>query len=216
VVLTAEPVLHDQREAIEEAFGCEVYSFYGCREAGYVGVECKEHNGYHINCFGLYLEIVVGEREANPGEIGSILLTDLHNADMPLIRYEIGDLGSYGDADCGCGSVLRKIDFFAGRETDVFVTSDGSLIPGVSLCDRVIEDCKGIQQLQFVQNDIDVLEVKIVKGPEFTERDMDELDNRIESYFRGKINVQKRFVEDIPKERSGKTRFCISNVKKNL
>ena len=60
--------------------------------------------------------------------------------------------------------------FFAGRETDVFVTPQGQMIPGVSLCDRVIEDCRGIQQLQFVQNKLDELEVKIVKGNELHRR----------------------------------------------
>jgi phenylacetate-CoA ligase len=108
------------------------------------------------------------------------------------------------------------MNFFAGRETDVFVTPNGEMIPGVSLTGRVIEDCRGIQQMQFVQNKIDELEVKIVRGKEFTEEDMRKLDEKLEAYFQGSLKIKKYFVNDIPREKSGKTRFCISNVPKPI
>jgi phenylacetate-CoA ligase len=216
IVTTAEPLLSEQRKAFKNAFGCDVYSFYGCREGGYVGIECAEHDGYHINCSSLYLELVSNGKSVEAGEIGSVVFTDLLNHDMPFMRYQIGDLGILDDRPCNCGSPLPKMKFFAGRETDVFVTPQGQMIPGVSLCDRVIEDCKGIQQLQFVQNKIDELEVKIVKGHEYSKEDMRMLDEKLESYFKGNFNILKQFVDDIPKEKSGKTRFCISNVPKPI
>ena len=57
IVTTAEPLLTEQRRAYKEAFGCDVFSFYGCREGGYVGIECSEHDGYHMNCSSLYIEL---------------------------------------------------------------------------------------------------------------------------------------------------------------
>jgi phenylacetate-CoA ligase len=216
IVTTAEPLLDGHRKVFKEAFGCEVFSFYGCREGGYVGVECREHNGYHINCSSLYLEFVSGGKPVKPNEIGSVVFTDLLNHDMPFIRYQIGDFGIPDDQSCSCGCPLPKMKFFAGRETDVFVTPQGQMIPGVSLCDRVIEDCRGIQQLQFVQNKIDQLEVKIVKGIEYNEEDMHKLDEKLEIYFKGNLKIIKDFVDDIPKEKSGKTRLCISNISKPI
>jgi phenylacetate-CoA ligase len=162
------------------------------------------------------MEFINGNRRTSAGEMGNIVFTDLYNYDMPLIRYEIGDLGVPTDAPCPCGSQLPVMEFFAGRETDVFVTPDGSFVPGVSLCDRIIEDCEGIEQLQFIQNTADELTVKIVKGRKYTSADMNQLDARLYSYFQGRLRIVKEFVEDIPKEKSGKTRFCISDVKKNL
>ena len=106
--------------------------------------------------------------------------------------------------------------FFAGRETDVFITPQGDFVPGVSLCDRVIEECRGIQQLQFVQNKADELIVKIVKGSDYSSRDMMQLDARLDSYFQGKLTIVKEFVDNIPKEKSGKTRFCISSITKQI
>jgi phenylacetate-CoA ligase len=110
---------------------------------------------------------------------------------------------------------LPLLDFFAGRETDVFVTPDGDYVSGVSFVDRIIEDCRGIAQMQFVQDQADELLVKMVKGPDFSPADLEQLDYRLESYFKGKVKIIKQYVADIPREKSGKTRFCISNVPKN-
>jgi len=215
VVLTAEPCHNVQRRMIEEAFGCKVFSFYGCREGGYVGAECDQHSGYHINCSGIYMEVLKGGEKAKDGEMGNIVFTDLYNYEMPFIRYQIGDMGVMRGTACKCGSSLPMMELLAGRETDVFVTPEGSYVPGVSLCDRIIEDCEGIEQLQFIQNDIDLLQVKIVKGPGFSDRDIAQLDNRLDNYFHGKLRIEKIFVDNIPKEKSGKTRFCISNISKS-
>ncbi|MFA6010962.1 MAG: hypothetical protein WC799_13340 [Desulfobacteraceae bacterium] len=216
IVLTAEPCNASQRETIEKAFNSEVFLFYGCREGGYVGVECNKHTGYHINCSSIYMEFLNNGKKALPGELGNVIFTDLFNFEMPFIRYQIGDLGIHSNDKCSCGSSLPMMNFFAGRETDVFVTPSGSYVPGVSLCDRIIEDCNGIQQLQFVQNVIDEMTVKIVKGPDFSDRDMKQLDERLNYYFKGELKIIKEYVPDIPKEKSGKTRFCISNVSKEI
>ncbi len=216
VVLTAEPCLPHQRAVIEKAFNSEVFTFYGCREGGYVGCECSQHVGYHINCTSIYMEFLNGKSPARPGEMGNIVFTDLYNFDMPFIRYQIGDLGVPTDALCSCGSQLPVMEIFAGRETDVFITPQGDLVPGVALTGRIIGDCKGIEQLQFIQNKIDELIVKVVKGKNYSDADMEQLDARLHNYFQGKLMIVKEFVDDIPKEKSGKTRFCISNVNKNL
>lgn len=216
IVLTAEPCHPYQRKIIEKALKTEVFTFYGCREGGYVACECNHHNGYHINCSSIYMEFINEKGEVKPGELGDIVFTDLFNYDMPFIRYQIGDIGIPDSKNCVCGSPLPVMKFFAGRETDVFVCQDGSYVPGVSLCDRIIEDCRGIQQLQFIQNNIDELIVKIVKGTDYSDKDMVQLDSRLANYFKGRLVTKKIFVDNIPKEKSGKTRFCISNVRKNF
>ena len=219
VIVTAEPCTEYQRKTIEHAFGSKVFSFYGAREAGYIGVECREHNGFHLNSYGLFVEFVKkGDSQiCKNDEIGRIVFTDLYNYTMPLIRYEIGDLGIPSNADCKCGSPLPLMKFFAGRETDVFVTPSGSYVPGVSLCDRIITDYKSIKALQFIQNNIDSLHVKIVKGPEYSYRALELLYERLNDYFKGELSITREFVSEIPKTRSGKTLFCISNIgKQNL
>ena len=86
------------------------------------------------------------------------------------------------------------------------------MIPGVSLCDRVVTDCSGFSQLQFIQSKPEEILVKIVKGDKYTKQDMGNLDNILDEYFHGKVKIIKNYVDDIPKDKSGKTRFCISHV----
>jgi phenylacetate-CoA ligase len=213
VILTAE-LIHDyQREAVEKAFRAPVYTFYGSRETGYAGIECDAHDGYHVNCSSLLMEIVHNNADVQPGELGSILFTDLLNTDMPLIRYKIEDMATPADGSCSCGSVLPKIKFFAGRETDVFVTPDGKYVPGVTMA-GIIGVCNGIKALQFIQNAPDHMMVNIVRGASFSQKDIQRLDREIHTYFNGAVRVSKQFVDDIPKATSGKTRYCICNVPK--
>lgn len=216
VIVTAEPCSDYQRKIIKTAFKADIFSFYGSREGGYMGVECKAHNGYHINCYSLYLEFLNPENNLCAGnEMGKIVFTDLFNYDMPFIRYEIGDMGSPADKQCSCGSPLPLMNFLAGREADVFKMPNGSFVPGVALCDRITTDCKGIEQLQFIQEKIDHLHVKIVKGSDYTINDMMLLDQGLDNYFKGMLKITKEFVGSIPKAKSGKTRFCISKVTTN-
>lgn len=216
IILTAEPCHEYQREIIEKAFNAPVYTFYGCREAGYAGVECRERDGYHLNCSSLYTEIICGDSDAKSGEMGSVLFTDLLNTKMPFIRYQIGDMGIPEANPCACGSALPRMKFFAGRETDVFISPDGRYFPGISLNGQIIRDCKGIKALQFIQNESDKIMVKIVKGESFSEKDITSLDHEIFNFFQGSLQVSKTFVDEIPREKSGKTRVCICNIHKQV
>ena len=212
IIVTAELCSPAQQKIIEEAFNCSVLSFYGAREAGYIAVQCAKEKNFHINTHGVFLEILRNNRPVKPGEIGDVVLTDLHNYTMPLIRYKIGDVASLDEKKCSCDCELPLLNFIAGRETDVFVTTDGDMIPGVSLCDRVVTDCSGFSQLQFIQSKPEEILVKIVKGDKYTKQDMGNLDNILDEYFHGKVKIIKNYVDDIPKDKSGKTRFCISHV----
>ena len=91
------------RKFIEKAFGAEVFDIYGCTEIKEIAWECEKHEGYHINEDDVYVEILHGESPAKPGEVGDIVLTDLRNKAMPLIRYRIGDRGLLIAGNCSCG-----------------------------------------------------------------------------------------------------------------
>ncbi len=212
VLSTAEPLYAHQRRAFEKAFGAEVFSFYGSREAGWMGAECTAHEGLHINSFSLLVEVVHEGRPAPAGRVGKVLITDLDNFAMPFVRYEIGDSAISLAAPCSCGCRLPRIELSAGRETDVFVLPDGTLVPGVTFCGRIVHDPEALAQLQFVQEALDRMTVRVVRGHAYTDASIDQLRRSIDNYFRGAIKVEFEFVPDIPQDPSGKTRFCISRV----
>ena len=66
---------------------------------------------------GFFLEIIKENGlHAKPGEMGRIIITDLFNMAMPLIRYELGDMAIAGDnEECTCGCKLPKITKILGR-----------------------------------------------------------------------------------------------------
>jgi phenylacetate-CoA ligase len=92
VVSTGEMLLPLDRTRMSRTFGVEVYDRYSTQEVpGEWAQQCVSRNELHWNPAIVFLEIRYKEREARAGETGRVLLTDLWNRAMPLVRYEIGE-----------------------------------------------------------------------------------------------------------------------------
>lgn len=212
ITVVAEPLYDYQRELIESVFHLKVFNWYGSRELGHMASECRMHSGLHINAFHLYVEAISGGRQVFGSE-GSLVVTDLRNKAMPLIRYEIGDVGVLSRRMCSCGSGLPLLENVSGRLVDTFVTRSGALVPGVSLTNRVIKDCLGIEQMQIIQKDFERFKIRIVKGRDFAEEDIQKLEQTLAGYYeRSNLQIDYEFMNSIPLEKSGKSRFCICEV----
>lgn len=210
IVTSAEVLLPEARELIENVFHCKVFNRYGCREVSLIANECEEHQGLHINAENLYIEFI---REGRPviEESGEILITDLRNYAMPLIRYKIGDVGRLLKKTCSCGRGLPIMDAIEGRVTDFIITPEGKLVSGVALT-LTITNIEGIKQVQLVQEKINQLKVKLVKDKGFTDDSAKYLLNNIGKHVGKKVEIEIQYVSEIPKELSGKYRFTISKV----
>lgn len=93
-VTAAEGLRPGMRELIEANLANEVFMSYGSREFMLIGMEGPDHDGYRIASDNLYVEVVdEAGRPRQPGELGRIVITDLHNEATPFVRYAIGDLG---------------------------------------------------------------------------------------------------------------------------
>ncbi|HKI20617.1 MAG TPA: hypothetical protein VKA15_22195 [Isosphaeraceae bacterium] len=216
-IISTAMVLHDwQRRAIEEVFGCKVTNRYGCEEVSLIASECEQHDGLHINADGIYLEILSPDGQpAPPGEAGAVVVTDLANRAMPIIRYQIGDMAVLSERACPCGRGLPLLERVEGRVADYIVTPSGRLVSGISLTDHFATLVPGLVQLQMVQETIDSLRFRIVRGPDFGSDSLDRIAQLVKEWFGTEIHYECEFVEKIPQEPSGKYRFCISKVDKN-
>ncbi len=68
-------------------------------------------------------------RAVPPGQPGErILVTNLYNPTLPLIRYEVTDEVRVIPGPCPCGSVLRRIADPQGRLDDTFAYPDGTTV----------------------------------------------------------------------------------------
>lgn len=214
IISTSMMLMPPERKVIENVFECKVTDLYGCEEVGLIGCECEVHHGMHLNIENNYIEFINSKGEsAAPGEEGAIVVTNLNNKAMPIIRYKIEDVGVPSDRTCKCGRNLPLIERVTGRVADFLVRKDGSLVAGVSLVERTLTAVPGIEQMQIVQENMDNILLNIVKNKSFNEKTLIYLKKEFEGVFGGDIKLHFNFMEAISPEKNGKYRFSISKVR---
>jgi phenylacetate-CoA ligase len=213
VISTSMMLLPHEREVIEKVFLCRVTNRYGCEEVGLIACECEEHNGMHLNADHLYVEFIREDgMPAMPGEEGKMVVTDLLNQGMPLIRYRVEDVGVPSNRRCPCGRGLPLMERVAGRVADFLKKKDGSQVAGVSLVERTVTAIKGIRQMQIVQEKIDQLVLNVVRMDEYDAASERALLSEFASVFGKEVSIQLNYMDNIRQESSGKYRFSICKI----
>lgn len=203
-IISTAMLLHDwQRAAIQHVFGCKVTNRYGCEETSLIASECEEHCGLHVNADSIYTEV--------PAD-GKLLVTDLTNRAMPLIRYQIGDVVVPSNRVCKCGRGMPMIDRVEGREADYVLTPAGRLISGISLTENFALLIPGTAQVQIVQESLNELRIRLVPDDAFNDASHRKIAELVEETFGTSVRYDVELVDAIPQEASGKYRFCISKV----
>lgn len=212
VITSAEVLGEERRQVIEQCCGCRVYDRYGSRETGIIGSECDRHDGLHLCSEHLVVEVERGGRPAAAGETGRLLITDLSNRGMPLIRYRIEDMGVALAGACSCGRGLARLGMAAGRETDFLVTPEGRLVSGAALTIYLIARTPGIRQAQIVQDRPGAVVLRVVAGDGFGPASEAYLARQIPEFLGRRMDWRIDLVERIDPLPSGKHAFCISKV----
>jgi len=213
IICTSMMLLDHERKIIEEAFGCIVTNRYGCEEVGLIAVECEQHRGMHINNAHIIVETLdEAGTPVPPGLPGNIVITDLNNLAMPLIRYKVEDIGVLSHRKCPCGRNSPMLEKIEGRVADFLKTSAGSSVSGISLVERTLTKFPGIAQMQLVQESLDSIIVNRVKSAHFSNDTDLAIIDELTSIFgpSTKIKIIDRL--NIPQEKSGKYRFSICRV----
>lgn len=213
IIATSMMLLEPERRVIEEQFACRVTNRYGCEEVGLIACECEQHRGLHLNVDHLVVEFLRDDgSEAVTGEEANIVVTDLINRGMPLIRYSLGDMGVPSDRRCPCGRGLPLMERVVGRQADFLKRPDGSLVAGVSLVERTLTGIPGIEQMQLVQNELHRVSVKLVRDSRFSEITEHRLRHELQAVFGHEVTIEIDYVPTLDQTRAGKYRFAISNV----
>jgi phenylacetate-CoA ligase len=151
----------DARALCREAWDVRIADVYSAEEVGYIGLQCPQHEHYHLQSESLLVEVLDEHgRPCRPGEVGRVVVTTLQNFAMPLVRYAIGDYASVGEA-CACGRGLPVLQSIAGRVNSMLVTADGGRYwPVFGM--RPAQSFVTIRQHQFVQKRFDLVEARLV------------------------------------------------------
>ena len=205
MIVSAEMLLPGTRGMLEETFRGKVFGRYGCREVSVIASECEYHSGLHLNADALIVEV---EPAANlPAGMGRVLVTDLLNRSMPLIRYEVGDLASLdSDMRCPCGRSLPLIGNIQARTSDFLRLPSGRMIAGPSLA-LLAADMRDVRQIQFSQRDPGHVTLEVVAGNDYSQLTEEELRRRMQPYLEKESSLTIVTADSIPSEPSGKYRF---------
>jgi len=211
ILTGAEPLHEFQREVIEKAFNCEVYDTFGCREFMLMSAECQEHKNLHINSDHLVVETVNDTGQSITGESGDLVVTDLYNYGMPLIRYLNGDRATLIDQPCGCNNPLPIMSSIDGRKLDIIKTTSGKSIPG-ELFPHLFKEFIGIDKFQVKQSEISSLQILLITNKHFTEQNKNDITKEINKYAENELQLVFDLVDDIPLTVSGKHRVTICEL----
>lgn len=215
-IISSAEKLHDyQREIIGKIFGCPVFDRLGSREVGMIASECEKHEGLHMNADNLIIEFLDdSDNPVSSGESGRIVVTDLYNYAMPFIRYDTGDIGSWTDHRCSCERTLPLMSCVEGRTADFIMTRDGRKVHGEYFT-HLFYGIRGLRQFQLIQKDLNFIEIKIIKDGEWDQNQESLILRKIREYMEdSELQINLVFVNQIPKSRSGKLRFTISEINK--
>jgi phenylacetate-CoA ligase len=152
---SAETLYDHDREYLSDVLGAPVYNRYGCREVGDIANEVPDADGLVVNSDRVFVEILDDEgRPCAPGEQGEVVVTDLENYGMPMIRYRIGDLARWADDSCRGADkypfpILESVD---GRTLDIVRAPNGNRIGG-TFWTILLRNKPGIEKFQVIQDE---------------------------------------------------------------
>ncbi|EMS70341.1 phenylacetate--CoA ligase family protein [Ruminiclostridium cellobioparum] len=212
ILTSSDTLFPTYRDTIEKVFNCKVFDHYGQNEDCIVGTECELHNGYHIHEETTYAEVIDLISNRPSDAIGKIVGTNLWNYAMPLIRYEIGDVGRLVSESCECGSKHRRILDFQGRLDDIIKLPDGTPISAGSLNQPMKKSVQEIIEIQYIQKSINSLDINIVPDVHFSQKTIEKFSRELENLIGNNLEIQFKIVDSIPREKNGKYRFIKSEL----
>ncbi|GAB5605790.1 phenylacetate--CoA ligase family protein [Sideroxyarcus sp. TK5] len=154
---TLHPGLRDRCAAL----GLAVVDLYSSQELGIIALQCPQSGLYHTQDENLIVEVLDEQGlPCAPGEVGRVVITDLHNYATPLIRYEIRDHAEAGPP-CSCGRGLATLKRIMGRRRNMVMLPDGSRHWPLVGAHR-FREIADIRQYQVVQHSLTDVEVRLV------------------------------------------------------
>ena len=126
IIAGGENLTEDTRRFVEGVWKTDLILSYGQTEAfGAIGIESRDKQGYHLNEFHNYFEIINPDKEG----YGELVYTNLNRRVMPLVRYRSGDITRFIDGPSKSNLPGRRIEKLKGRVDEWMATAMGNIAP---------------------------------------------------------------------------------------
>ncbi|MEA2025765.1 MAG: hypothetical protein U9O18_03660 [Chloroflexota bacterium] len=206
VISSAETLQPEVKRRIEVAFGCPVVNRYASEECGILACSRPGDDRLYLNRASFHFEFLqVGKDEpATSGDLARVIVTDLYNFAVPLIRYDTGDLAIVDELGSPESGALRSIE---GRQADVVYDTVGSQIPSTAVSYLMALRFVDLAQYQLVQDDATAYRLRVALGA--TDHPASAFSEALHGLLGADAQIKLEFLDEIPSESSGKYRPVI-------
>lgn len=206
----SEALSPETRALVAERWGVKLTDTYSAQEVGYLGMSCPAGAGYHVPAERLLVEILRDDGQpCRAGEVGRVIVTDLHNFATPLLRYDLGDHAEVG-GPCPCGRGLPVLTRILGRRRGMLRYPDGRTVwPVFAVACRAAAP---FRELQLVQESVDAIRVRIESDVRLTAAHHVALTDALRRCFDHPFAITVEQVDDLGRSPGGKREEFVSLV----
>ncbi len=208
----SEMLSPDLKEQVYKAWGARTTQVYSCEEAGLLASDHPDSNELYVHDENVYLELLNEQGlPVKPGEIGEVVITQLSNFAMPLIRYAIGDFAVRGEP-CSSGRGLSIIRQVMGRQRNYLRLAGGrSMWPNVPA--SMFLQFPAIERFQIIQHTLSEIEVCLEAKTKLSVVESERLENMLRERFMGAdFKFKFSYTSHIERGPGGKFEDVISRI----
>ena len=197
---TSETLTDEGRALLERVFGCKVYNQYASSEGAPFVNECPDQQ--------LHVLLASGVIESY-GDQDEVLVTSFTTHGCPLIRYRIGDRMIFDhQATCPCGDTSPVVKTIEGRRLDFLYTAEGARINAGNVSNLLKYLPNVVIHSQFIQNRKEEVVLLLEVDQRLFKQEYEaEIRREFAHTFGHSTNLYIRYVDEIPREVSGKYRM---------
>lgn len=209
IIAISESLKEDSKKKMEKYFNVPIISRYSNVENGILAQHNTTSDEFEINWASFNIEILDMKTNlpAKPGSLGRIVITDLYNYCMPMIRYDTGDIGQLAVSSKGDSHIVLKS--IEGRKMDMILNTNGELVSPFMVYH--ILKYPHIIQYQFIQENRTQYTLKLNVEEAFNSAD--KIIEEFKNHLGSEAEIKLEYVNDIPLLASGKRKFVINRYK---
>jgi phenylacetate-CoA ligase len=177
---------------------------YGTSELANIATGCGRSPGMHVFEDVFVVEVLRNGKPVKAGEVGRLAVTDLINMAMPLIRYDVGDVGRLHAGPCPCGRQTPRLEIL-GRSQETLDAPTGPLTAS-DVADTAFSDLQ-TSNIRVEEVAPGSFEAALVGGSAGGAPKVDEWRERFDAAYGGVKRLRARVVPFVQPETSGKYRF---------
>jgi len=207
-IVTSEVCTPEDCIILIKGFGIPVVNEYGASELGIIAFDTTG-NDWPICEELIYLEVVDDFGRPVPNGVeGRIVCTSLFNKAFPLIRYELGDVGTIFEKD-GRNHIKQLL----GRTNDMARLPSGKISPGLTfyyISKSILEKTGSIQEFIIRQTNSTTFKFVINAITPLTREEELLIKQKMDLYLEPNLNLEIEYVNKIQRPASGKIKhfYC--------